>query len=73
MLERTDTLFGHVFMYYLCDREFDEQMRDVRKSFKDKMKNLLGILPENIIDIDCTEFGDLRRKPKFSLETRHSL
>lgn len=73
VLERQDTTFGHVFMYYLRDREFDNEMHKLRQDFKEKMQNLLGILPENIIDIDCTELGDQRRHTKFSEETRQGL
>jgi len=45
-------------------------MKSVRNAFTTELRKILGIKSDDqVVQVDSTEFGDLRRRPKFTNET----
>ena len=71
VIERQDTVYSQCIIFYVKEREFDGRMREVRKEFASELRKMLNMpfSDDNFVEVDSLEFGDLRRRPKFSDET----
>lgn len=71
VIERQDTVYSQCIIFYVKEREFDGQMIEVRREFASELRKMLNMpfRDDNFVEVDSLEFGDLRRRPKFSDET----